>query len=56
MVKFEVYIDDVKVLDVPLGTGDPFEMARQYVTENYPDRSGLNAFEIKRVVVPNEPN
>lgn len=56
MVKFEVYVDDVKVMEVPAGTGDPFVLARQYVNENYPDRSALNGFEIKKVVVPDEPN
>lgn len=56
MVVFEVYVDDQKVMDVPLGTGDPFVKAREYVAENYPDRNALTAFEIKKVIVPDEQN
>ncbi len=52
MVIFEVYVDDVKVLDIPLGSGDPFTEARNYVAANYPNKESVNGFEIKRVVVP----
>jgi len=56
MVIFEIYVDNAKVLEVPLGTGDPFVKAREYVAEHYPDRNALTGFEIKKVVVPDEPN
>jgi len=50
MVIFEIYVDDVKVLEIPKGSADPFAEARKYVAENYPNKDAVNGFEIKKVI------
>jgi hypothetical protein len=49
-VVFEIYVNKEKIAEVMKGTADPFQVARDWINENDPNKSDTTSFEVKKVI------